>query len=90
MDWKSWFRCIHKSGGILCYVPEKCAKIVSATMLLHNYCIRKQIPLIFEEDHDEDPFDEQDPDDPDPRHEGALNIVAAGQIKRQRIVEDHF
>ncbi|KAK4318818.1 hypothetical protein Pmani_010241 [Petrolisthes manimaculis] len=87
--WKSRFRCLHKSGGNLCYTPQKCGKIVSATMLLHNYCVRRRIPLIGEDHGDEDPNNEDDPDDPDPQHEGIRNVPAA-RAKRQRIVQDYF
>lgn len=42
---KSRFRCLHKSGGSLQYTPVKCSRITLACMLLHNTCIRRNIPL---------------------------------------------
>ncbi|XP_041361589.1 putative nuclease HARBI1 [Gigantopelta aegis] len=42
---KSRFRCIHKTGGTLPYVPSKCAKIIETTFRLHNKAIEDKIPL---------------------------------------------
>ncbi|KAG7156852.1 nuclease HARBI1-like 20, partial [Homarus americanus] len=42
---KSRFRCLHRSGGSLQYDPSKCAKIVNACFLLHNYCLMRRVPL---------------------------------------------
>ncbi|KAK3880376.1 hypothetical protein Pcinc_015142 [Petrolisthes cinctipes] len=55
--WKARFKCVHQKGGTLSYTPLKCGKMAAATFLLHNYCRRRNIPLL------EDP---DDPDDPDP------------------------
>ena len=37
--WKSRWRSMDKTGGTLCCSPEKCCKIIIATMVLHNMCI---------------------------------------------------
>ncbi|XP_037795388.1 putative nuclease HARBI1 [Penaeus monodon] len=42
---KSRFRCLHTSGGSLQYAPDKCAKIVIACLLPHNYCLDQRLPL---------------------------------------------
>lgn len=33
---KSRFRCLHESGGTLCYTPEKVRNIIIAACVLHN------------------------------------------------------
>ncbi|XP_042889388.1 putative nuclease HARBI1 [Penaeus japonicus] len=45
---KSRFRCLHQSGGTLQYSPAKCSKIISACLLLHNYCVKRRIPAPHE------------------------------------------
>ena len=37
--WKSRWRSMDKTGGTLYHSPEKCCKIIIATMVLHNMCI---------------------------------------------------
>ena len=37
--WKSRWRSMDKTGGTLCYSPEKCCRIIITTMVLHNMCI---------------------------------------------------
>ena len=37
--WKSSWRSMDKTGGTLWYNPEKCCRIIIATMVLHNLCI---------------------------------------------------
>ncbi|KAG7172991.1 nuclease HARBI1-like 6, partial [Homarus americanus] len=39
---KSRFRCLHRSGRSPQYDP---AKIVIASILLHNYCVMRRVPL---------------------------------------------
>ncbi|XP_069494216.1 putative nuclease HARBI1 [Ambystoma mexicanum] len=43
---KALFRCISRSGGALIYGPEKVGKIITACVMLHNMCIRRNIPLL--------------------------------------------
>jgi len=57
---KNRFRCLHISGGELQYKPVKCAKIVIACFLLHNYCINRNIPnpqndINLQEAHEDNP-----------------------------------
>ncbi|XP_069502211.1 zinc finger protein 282-like isoform X2 [Ambystoma mexicanum] len=42
---KARFCCISRSGGALIYGPEKVGKIITACAMLHNMCIRRNIPL---------------------------------------------
>ena len=37
--WKSRWRAVAKTGGILCYFPERVCRLAVATMELHNICI---------------------------------------------------
>ncbi|XP_062598054.1 putative nuclease HARBI1 [Saccostrea cucullata] len=43
---KSRFRCLHKTGGCLPFSPEKCIKVISVAMKLHNVCIDRKVPLV--------------------------------------------
>jgi len=40
---KSRFRCLDKSGGTLLYTAEKACQLVTATAVLHNYCVNRNI-----------------------------------------------
>ena len=37
--WKSRWRSMDKTGGTLCYLPDRVCRSVVATMVLHNICI---------------------------------------------------
>lgn len=56
---KSRFRCLHDSGGILQYAPNKVCRIVIACAVLHNICIRYNIST----DACDDDFDHSDTED---------------------------
>ena len=81
---KSRFRCLHRSGGSLQYVPSKCSKIAVACMLLHNYCIQRHIPIVQDEN-----LDEEDPDDPPQQVDHAVNF-RQGYAARQQLVNNTF
>ena len=76
--WKSRWRSMDKTGGTLCYTPERVCKIILATMLLHNMCINHGlstvIDIIKEHSLDIDP----------------LEPSANGVIMRQEIVSNFF
>ena len=50
--WKSRWRSMDKTGGTLCYTPERVCKIILSTMLLHNMCINHG--LLMDIDIDEE------------------------------------
>ena len=62
--WKNRWRYMDKTGGTLCYTPERVCRLIVATMVLHNVCIdynlqwasdgMNQEPIISE---DVDPID---------------------------------
>ena len=56
---KSRWRCLHHSGGTLLYRSRTTGKIIVACLLLHNRCIRRNIPL----DLGDDPMIQPDPSD---------------------------
>ncbi|KAK3893895.1 hypothetical protein Pcinc_002334 [Petrolisthes cinctipes] len=85
--WKARFKCVHQKGGTLCYTPLKCGKMAAATFLLHNYCSRKNIPLL---DDPEDPDDPDDSDDPNPAPAAAGARLAAGQARRRQMIQKYF
>jgi len=45
---KSRFRCLDKSGGTLLYSAEKACKLVTATAVLHNYCISRRLNVVVD------------------------------------------
>ena len=51
--WKSRFRCLDKSGGVLQFSPQRCIKIITATAVLHNIAVRNgvQLPPQWDIDH---------------------------------------
>ncbi|XP_052215115.1 putative nuclease HARBI1 [Dreissena polymorpha] len=55
---KSRFRCLHKTGGVLPFKPQKCASVFVACCRLHNLCLQNGLPdppeLDLEEDHDQE------------------------------------
>lgn len=42
---KSRFRCLHRSGGVLPFAPDKCAAVFVACCRLHNMCMEQNEPL---------------------------------------------
>ncbi|KAK3884925.1 hypothetical protein Pcinc_010768 [Petrolisthes cinctipes] len=79
--WKARFKCVHQKGGTLSYTPLKCGKMAAATFLLHNYCRRRNIPLL------DDP---EDPDDPNPAPAAAGARLAAVQARRRQMIQEYF
>ncbi|CAG2219617.1 HARBI1 [Mytilus edulis] len=64
---KSRFRCIHKTGGCLCYVPAKCCRIIAAVFILHNICVDNKI-LCLENENVPDEYNDLNP----PLNEGVV------------------
>lgn len=77
---KSRFRCLHKSGGALQYIPATCAKITIACILLHNYCIKRRIPVPLD-----DPPEHEDPMIADPAPQAAGGRGRGLQIRNNII-----
>ena len=83
--WKSVFRCVHKSGGILLYTPAKVCKIVCSTLVLHN--IRRKLRL----PEDEEFIPEPDPETPvceDNLADNALTVL--GNQLRRNLIDNYF
>ena len=51
--WKSRWSSMDKTGGTLCYSPEKCCIIIIAIMVLHNMCIDHGLLIELETSMDE-------------------------------------
>ncbi|KAJ1082769.1 hypothetical protein NDU88_002934 [Pleurodeles waltl] len=47
---KARFRCLHLTGGSLCYSPEKVCQVVVACCMLHNPALRMHVPFRQEEE----------------------------------------
>ncbi|XP_042210294.1 putative nuclease HARBI1 [Homarus americanus] len=76
---KSRFRCLHRSGGSLQYDPSKCAKIVNACFLLHNYCLMRRVPLPHDMVDDDGEIDNP-----------AEAVAGTGQAVRANVVHNWF
>ena len=67
-----------KTGGTLCYYPERVCRLAVATMVLHNICIDHGLQwendVITEEDDIIDPPD----------------TTISGNIVRQSVISDYF
>ncbi|KAJ1192451.1 hypothetical protein NDU88_001758, partial [Pleurodeles waltl] len=60
---KAMFRCLHLTGGSLCYSPEKICQIVVACNMLHNLALRRHVPFLQEEKSGDAPVAAVDPND---------------------------
>ncbi|KAJ1149950.1 hypothetical protein NDU88_002748 [Pleurodeles waltl] len=49
---KARFRCLHLTGGFLCYSPKKVCQIIVACCMLHNLGLRHQVPFLQEDGPD--------------------------------------
>ncbi|KAJ1170919.1 hypothetical protein NDU88_002790 [Pleurodeles waltl] len=81
---KSRFQCLNITGGSLLYSPEMVCKIILTCAILHNICIKSNIPLLEPEPH------MPEEEDAGLRHEGELQNTAAGIRRRQHIVNNFF
>lgn len=75
---KQRFRCLHKSGGCLMYSPQRCINIIISCLLLHNICIRDNVPMP-DDDDDDDGDDDNDIDIPN-------DVNAEGRQVRDQLV----
>ena len=85
--WKARWRCLHKSGGCLMFKPERCIKVIVATAILHNICIKNSIPLY------EDLLDNaiQEEEEEYEEHEDEDGELAGDAIAfRNQIIQHHF
>ncbi|KAJ1080366.1 hypothetical protein NDU88_000583 [Pleurodeles waltl] len=63
---KARFRCLHLTGGSLCYSPKKVCQIIVACCMLHNLALRHRVPFLQEEEAGDahvaavDPVDSED------------------------------
>ncbi|XP_071477601.1 putative nuclease HARBI1 [Diadema antillarum] len=78
---KARFRCLDRSGGVLCYSPERVCKIILSCCVLHNMCVNRQLPL-------PDGLVVQ-PHDPD-QHEQPVAHHHGGGDARNRVIQTFF
>ena len=48
------FRCLHKTGGCLTFSPERNINIIVSKGILCKHCVRRNEPLLDDEDLDDD------------------------------------
>ncbi|KAJ1198079.1 hypothetical protein NDU88_001923 [Pleurodeles waltl] len=84
---KSRFRCLDITGGSLLYSPEMVCKIILTCAILHNICIRRNIPLLEPEPHMPE---EEEEEDGALQHEEEQQNTAAGLRRPQHIVNNFF
>jgi hypothetical protein len=88
--WKMRFRCLHKSGGYLMYSPQKCVNIISSTVVLHNICVRRSIPIPDSNGNDDDENDDDGDEDDDDDDEDAERNHADGRQVRDEFIRNKF
>ena len=71
---------MHRTGGILCYTPERVCRPVIATMVLHNICIEHGLQWGSEFDVDGEEDEETIPHD----------STTSGTAVRQSVVDQYF
>ncbi|KAJ1150652.1 hypothetical protein NDU88_003442 [Pleurodeles waltl] len=84
---KSRFRCLDITGGSLLYSPEMVCKIILTCVILHNICVRRNIPLLEPEPQMPEKEEEEDAGI---QQEGDQQNTAAGLCRRQHIVNNFF
>ncbi|KAJ1190042.1 hypothetical protein NDU88_006781 [Pleurodeles waltl] len=84
---KSRFRCLDITGGSLLYSPEMVCRIILTCAILHNICIKRNIPLLEPEPHMPE---EEEEEDAGLQQEEELQNTAAGIRRRQQIVNNFF
>ncbi|KAJ1192329.1 hypothetical protein NDU88_001640 [Pleurodeles waltl] len=84
---KSRFRCLDITGGSLLYSPEMVDRIILTCAILHNICIKINIPLLEPEPHMPE---EEEEEDAGLQQEGELQNTASGIRRRQQIVNNFF
>ena len=77
--WKSRWRSMDKTGGTLCYSPERVCRMVVATMVLHNICIDHGLHLETNITAEEDDIIEP----PDTN-------THSGNMVRQSVITEYF
>ena len=58
--WKSRWRSMDKTGGSLCYSPERVCKLILSSMKLHNFCIDCRLQIDIENLESDMPYTETD------------------------------
>ncbi|KAJ1098068.1 hypothetical protein NDU88_003184 [Pleurodeles waltl] len=84
---KSRFCCLNITGGSLLYSPEMVCRIIRTCAILHNICVKRNIPLL-----EPDPYMPEDEEEEDAglQQEGEQPNTAAGVRRRQHIVNNFF
>ena len=75
------WRSMHRTGGTLCYAPDRLCRLVIATMVLYNICIEHglQWESVFDVDGEEE-VKETIPHD----------SITSGTAVRQSVIEQYF
>ena len=82
--WKMRFLCLHKYGGCLMFTPQKCVEVIIATAILHNICVKRQLPLVQTLDSIQEP--EEDDDNPIPQ----FGVNEDGRGTRDNLIANFF
>ncbi|XP_069089293.1 putative nuclease HARBI1 [Pleurodeles waltl] len=82
---KSRFRCLDMTGGSLLYAPPLVCKVILVCAIVHNMCVRNNIPW----DGQVDVHSEEEEEDRDEDLEGDLANTVAG-VRRRQTIADNF
>ena len=80
---KTRFLCLHKFRGCLVYSPERCIRIITDCLILHNICIDHNIQIANEDNFDE--IDEEEQEIPDEyEHDEQIGLDVRNELIRLR------
>lgn len=92
---KMRFRCLLKHR-VLHYTAEVASKIINACAVLHNICIENNVPLLYDDDNDQqdewqdDMFNQEVPNNNEEVANRVNPDLAAGQRLRRRLIHNYF
>ena len=69
-----------RTGGALCYIPDRVCRLVITTMVLHNICIDHGISWETEFVPEIEEIQDGIP----------IDLITSGQLVRQSVIEEYF
>ncbi|KAJ1170905.1 hypothetical protein NDU88_002776 [Pleurodeles waltl] len=82
---KARFRCLHLTGGPLCYSPKKVCQIIMACCMLHNLALRRHVPFLQEKEAEDGGVAAVDPVDNDNEEAGDED-----EDNRTAVIQQYF
>ena len=77
--WKSRWRSMDKTGGSLCYKPDRICKLIVSIAILHNFCMNHGLSIEYDDSDQEMPIELVETDS-----------IDNGVLVRQEIIPNYF